>query len=215
MKSFNSPTTTHRPAKQHIPLPHRHEPPPSGTNPQILIARKHMHTPKMWLSSVLLSCLAVASALKFDLPAQQKKHLKPRCIRNYVGKDTLVVVTATLSGTKGDGQTVNIYVGLLHYLPTGSASCEVDWTGGIGLDWIGLDWTGLDWVDWIETDHPERAARGRSKIPSGTSTERPRMRSARRLWRLLATPRPRSMSALRTRSPMVLAPDRLARVCAC
>jgi len=69
-----------------------------------------MHTPKMWLSAVLLSCLTVASALKFDLPAQQKKHLKPRCIRNYVGKDTLVVVTATLSGTKGDGQTVNIYI---------------------------------------------------------------------------------------------------------
>jgi len=64
----------------------------------------------MWLSAVLLSCLTVASALKFDLPAQQKKHLKPRCIRNYVGKDTLVVVTATLSGTKGDGQTVNIYI---------------------------------------------------------------------------------------------------------
>ncbi|KAI5842250.1 emp24/gp25L/p24 family/GOLD-domain-containing protein [Tricharina praecox] len=64
----------------------------------------------MWLSAVLLSYLTVASALKFDLPAQQKKHLKPRCIRNYVGKDTLVVVTATLSGTKGDGQTVNIYI---------------------------------------------------------------------------------------------------------
>ncbi|RPA87990.1 ERV25 protein [Ascobolus immersus RN42] len=58
----------------------------------------------------LLSVLAsVASALKFDLVAQPKGH-PPRCIRNFVVKDTLVVVTATVSGSKGDGQMVNIHI---------------------------------------------------------------------------------------------------------
>ncbi len=52
---------------------------------------------------------ALASALKFDLVAQPRGH-RPRCIRNFVSKDTLVVVTATVSGSKGDGQQVNIHV---------------------------------------------------------------------------------------------------------
>lgn len=54
----------------------------------------------------------MASALKFDLhahpPGQHKK--SERCIRNFVAKDTLVVVTATVGGTRGDGQEVNIHV---------------------------------------------------------------------------------------------------------
>lgn len=58
----------------------------------------------------LLSVLSsVATALKFDLVAQPKGH-PPRCIRNFVVKDTLVVVTATVSGDRGDGQQVNIHV---------------------------------------------------------------------------------------------------------
>ncbi|KAA8893085.1 emp24/gp25L/p24 family/GOLD-domain-containing protein [Sphaerosporella brunnea] len=59
-------------------------------------------------SALLLTGLSLATALKFDIAAQPAHLLKPRCIRNYVGAETLVVVTATLSGSKGDGQTVNI-----------------------------------------------------------------------------------------------------------
>jgi len=51
----------------------------------------------------------VSAALKFDIAAQQRGH-RQRCIRNFVAKDTLVVVTATVSGLKGDGQQVNIHI---------------------------------------------------------------------------------------------------------
>ena len=63
------------------------------------------------LSLLLLAC-TFASALKFDLqahPPNNNKHGE-RCVRNFVAKDTLVVVTATVGGHKGDGQQVNIHV---------------------------------------------------------------------------------------------------------
>lgn len=50
----------------------------------------------------------LATALKFELPAGHGKN--ERCIRNFVSKDQLVVVTATVSGQKGDGQQVNMHV---------------------------------------------------------------------------------------------------------
>ncbi len=59
----------------------------------------------------LLVLLPFSWALKFDLqahPGHSAKH--ERCIRNFVAKDTLVVVTATVTGQKGDGQTVNMHV---------------------------------------------------------------------------------------------------------
>jgi p24 family protein delta-1 len=65
--------------------------------------------------SVLLSFLFLVTsslALKFELPAQSQGHVVPRCIRNFVSADTLVVVTASVSGNKGDGQRVNIDVRL-------------------------------------------------------------------------------------------------------
>lgn len=51
----------------------------------------------------------VGSALKFDVAAEPVGH-RQRCIRNFVATDTLVVVTATVSGHKGDGQQLNIHV---------------------------------------------------------------------------------------------------------
>lgn len=54
---------------------------------------------------------ACASALKFELQAQSGHGYydkQQRCIRNFVSKDTLVVVTAIVSGTKGDGMIVNM-----------------------------------------------------------------------------------------------------------
>ncbi|MCJ1393293.1 vesicle coat component [Xylographa bjoerkii] len=50
-------------------------------------------------------------ALKFDLQAHAGSGGKyPRCIRNFVSRETLVVVTATVGGTKGDGQVVNMLI---------------------------------------------------------------------------------------------------------
>ena len=50
-------------------------------------------------------------ALKFDLDAYNQGSAKAvRCIRNFVAKETLVVVTATVDGSKGDGMIVNMHV---------------------------------------------------------------------------------------------------------
>ncbi|TRX95743.1 hypothetical protein FHL15_003297 [Xylaria flabelliformis] len=55
--------------------------------------------------------IASVNALKFDLTATpQRDGMKERCIRNFVAKDTLVVVTSIVSGSKGDGQVVNIHI---------------------------------------------------------------------------------------------------------
>lgn len=57
---------------------------------------------------LLISC---SEALKFDMPAHSAhEHKAWRCIQNFVAKDTLVVVTTTISGHKGDGMTVNMHV---------------------------------------------------------------------------------------------------------
>lgn len=60
---------------------------------------------------VLLN-LHFASALKFNIRAhpghESTKH--ERCIRNFVARDQLVVVTAIVDGTQGDGQTLNMHV---------------------------------------------------------------------------------------------------------
>lgn len=62
------------------------------------------------LCSVLFF-LTCAQALKFDIEAFGKGDRRSeRCIRNFVAKDTLVVVTATVDGTKGDGMVLNMHV---------------------------------------------------------------------------------------------------------
>lgn len=60
--------------------------------------------------SFLFVFVQLASALKFDLIATSGSGKNERCIRNFVSKDQLVVVTAIVGGTKGDGQRVNIHV---------------------------------------------------------------------------------------------------------
>jgi hypothetical protein len=57
----------------------------------------------------LLSLLQVCVALKFSVPAQEK-NAHARCIRDFVTKDTLVVVNVKSSGYQGDGQTLNVYI---------------------------------------------------------------------------------------------------------
>ena len=59
----------------------------------------------------LLLLLACAEALKFDVQAYSRGDKKgQRCIRNFVAKDTLVVVTATIDGAKGDGMSLDMHV---------------------------------------------------------------------------------------------------------
>lgn len=60
----------------------------------------------------LMLLLAVGSqALKFDIQAGNghDKHSR-RCIRNWVNRDMLVVVTAIVDGYKGDGMQLNMHV---------------------------------------------------------------------------------------------------------
>ncbi len=61
----------------------------------------------------LFIALPLSWALKFDLAAHTGYSNKyERCIRNFVAKDTLVLVTAIVDGQKGDGQMVNMHVSL-------------------------------------------------------------------------------------------------------
>ena len=64
-----------------------------------------------WLALLLFA--GIASTLKFDIQAHPgaESASKERCIRNFVARDTLVVVTATVNGYKGDGQVLNMHVG--------------------------------------------------------------------------------------------------------
>ncbi|EMC92478.1 hypothetical protein BAUCODRAFT_38548 [Baudoinia panamericana UAMH 10762] len=70
----------------------------------------------MALTLALKLCLAfllpLVSALKFDIQAHpgSESASQERCIRNFVSKDQLVVVTATVSGSRGDGQTLNMHI---------------------------------------------------------------------------------------------------------
>ena len=58
----------------------------------------------------MLLSLHLVAALKFDLIAQPPHSKNERCIRNFVNRDTLVVVTTILDGSRGDGQIVNMHV---------------------------------------------------------------------------------------------------------
>lgn len=77
----------------------------------------------------LLLLLVCADALKFDIEAFQKGDSRSkRCIRNFVGRDTLVVVTSTIDGRKGDGMILDLQVG-----PHNCSLIE-GWLIGEGID---------------------------------------------------------------------------------
>lgn len=58
--------------------------------------------------------LPLVAALKFDIQAHpgHESASKERCIRNFVAEGQLVVVTATVSGSRGDGQVLNMHVSI-------------------------------------------------------------------------------------------------------
>jgi hypothetical protein len=66
------------------------------------------------LSSYLLLLVAVplVSALKLDVVAHpgSESKARERCVRNFVAKDQLVVVTAIVDGQRNDGQMLNMHV---------------------------------------------------------------------------------------------------------
>jgi p24 family protein delta-1 len=65
--------------------------------------------------------LACAEALHFDLMGVTRHDSRSeRCIRNFVSRDTLVMVTSTVSGHKGDGMQVNINVRIAEMFGIGS-----------------------------------------------------------------------------------------------
>lgn len=67
--------------------------------------------PLLRVLCALALLLACAEALKFDLMAVHRHDShSERCIRNFVARDTLVMVTSTVTGHKGDGMQVNINV---------------------------------------------------------------------------------------------------------
>lgn len=78
---------------------------------------------------LLVLTLPFTSALKFDLAAHTGHNNKyERCIRNFVAKDTLVLVTAIVGGSKGDGQQVNMHVCLqiyMHLWPYIAATADI------------------------------------------------------------------------------------------
>jgi len=77
----------------------------------IIAPEKFVMAPFSFTSRLALLLLPLASALKFDLQAHTGHSSKyERCIRNFVAKDTLVLVTAIVGGNKGDGQMVNMHV---------------------------------------------------------------------------------------------------------
>ena len=67
---------------------------------------------KFYSCLLLFLSLPLISALKFDVTAhrghESAKH--ERCIRNFVAKDQLVVVTVIVDGSRGDGQQLNMHV---------------------------------------------------------------------------------------------------------
>lgn len=112
------------------------------------------------LSFLLLAQLA--SALRFDLPAVSGHSAKnERCIRNFVLKDQLVVVTAIVDGVKGDGQMVNMHVCFL-YTPLGilvvlgqSLRNRI----GLGLMLMGANGLNRSKMPWVTTTAVRRMSR--------------------------------------------------------
>lgn len=84
----------------------------------------------MRVIAVLLAVIApFAAALKFDLhPVSAHDAAKyERCIRNFVAKEQLVVVTAILDGYRGDGQKVDMHVSTQMPIPQAqyTGSCKI------------------------------------------------------------------------------------------
>ncbi|KAK8219010.1 endoplasmic reticulum vesicle protein 25 precursor [Phyllosticta capitalensis] len=61
---------------------------------------------------LLLASVPLVSALKFEVHAfpEHISASKERCVRNFVMRDQLVVVTTISDGSRGDGQMLNMHI---------------------------------------------------------------------------------------------------------
>ncbi|KAM0708322.1 hypothetical protein Q7P35_004973 [Cladosporium inversicolor] len=112
--------------KARRPLPLLHQQQRVLNNPELPVACRQHHLCKTQFHRLLATAvnmlfalellfaflLPLVAALKFDIQAHpgHESASKERCIRNFVAKDQLVVVTATVSGSRGDGQTLNMHI---------------------------------------------------------------------------------------------------------
>jgi hypothetical protein len=129
------------------------------------------------LQFALLLLLPFSYALKFELIAQAGHSAKnERCIRNFVTKDTLVVVTAIVSGNRGDGQMVNMHVRLV--------------TRELALP-------SRAWESKKECPLTSVLLCSRSRMPLAMITADQKMSQARREWHSQVLRTPHSMYALR------------------
>jgi hypothetical protein len=111
----------------------------NNLSPQALLLSTHaqfnMERLARLLSCVLLAILPLAAALKFDLHpvAAHDSARYERCIRNFVAREQLVVVTAILDGYRGDGQRVDMHVRCKHPIQhrhiTRIRRCPTDMSG--------------------------------------------------------------------------------------
>ena len=81
------------------------------------------HPSLLPILTLLLLLIPLTFSLKFDLAAHTGHNAAKyeRCIRNFVARDTLVLVTAIIDGQKGDGQMVNMHVCFFLFFPHGRA----------------------------------------------------------------------------------------------
>lgn len=86
---------------------------------------------------LLLVSLPFVSALKFDIEAHpgHESASKERCVRNFVMKDQLVVVTTITDGYKGDGQRLNMHVRPAHPVEQARAHPHVQIKDAVGNDY--------------------------------------------------------------------------------
>ncbi|KAF2859178.1 endoplasmic reticulum vesicle protein 25 [Piedraia hortae CBS 480.64] len=62
--------------------------------------------------ALILALITLAAGLRFDMQAHtgHETAKMERCVRNWVSKGQLVVVSATVSGRRGDGQKMNMHI---------------------------------------------------------------------------------------------------------
>jgi hypothetical protein len=128
---------------------------------------------------VIAIFLQTALALKFDLQAHPGHSVKnERCIRNFVNRDTLVVVTATVGGYKGDGMLVNMHVSPRCRVPTAATTARQTRRASARAEVLFEQGGNVSGKNTALT----RLLKCRSRMQSATTTAAPKTSSARSAW---------------------------------
>ncbi|KAF2726293.1 hypothetical protein K431DRAFT_335703 [Polychaeton citri CBS 116435] len=62
------------------------------------------------ITTLVAFLLPLVASLKFDIEAHPPGSNRERCIRNFVSKNQLVLVAVDVSGSRGDGQVLNMHI---------------------------------------------------------------------------------------------------------